>query len=798
MLYNYFKIAWRNLKQNRVYSFINITGMAIGLAACMLIITYILHESGYDSFHDNAKNIYWIQGKIKMGTDSINIGSMSFATAPLAKDRESTIESFLRYKQQGGNTVVQNPEVPSRKFTEDNFFFADSNFFSFFSFRLTKGNKNNVLSNPFAVVISQKAADKYFGDQDPVGKQITYNNDYTFTITGIAENAPSNSSIGFDFIASLSSLGSVKEEKALTSSQTVENGSFKTYFALKPGAQISSLENTLGQLFEATAGNNEEDHKTSFHAIPLEDTHLKANYGDYASIKYLKIFPFVATLVLLLALINYISLSTARSSSRAKEIGVRKVMGAYRKSIALQFFVESAICTSIAFILAYIICSTLQPAFFSFLEINVDASFLQNPGILLNFSALFILTVILSATYPSIILSAFKPAAVLYGRFSKKSGGLSVRRFLTVFQFTISVILIFCGIVINNQIRYIKYADTGVQKDNIVMIPFSPEIGKHYHSFTQEIQAIPAIQAVATSQTALYKGNDMMGVKSKNSDKMIFLPILTVDKNFMSVLGLQWKQPPADSLYHTRQNMAVVNETAVKNLNLGDQPVDQKIDDQFTVAGVLKDFNYYSLQNEISALALLIDNNPDSVSRWAKRGGCLFVKINAHSNIPTVLDRLKNSFEKYDRVKPFEYAFLDDAYNNLYKAEDRLSRLLLAFTSMAIMIACLGLLGLTTFMAMQRSKEIGIRKVLGASVQQIAVLVSGDFLKLVLVATVLAFPVAGYIMTQWLQDFAYRINISWWIFLIAGAVAVLIAIITISFQSIKIAVANPVTALRSE
>ncbi len=321
MIRNYLKIAWRNLTQNKLYAAINITGLGIGLAVCMLIMLYVGHESSYDRFHHDARKIFWIQGKIKMGSDSIFIGSMSYATAPLVKQDEPAVESFLRYKQQGGNTVISNPEIPDRKVTEDKFLFADSNFFSFFSFSLISGNEQQALKSPFNVVLSDKAARKYFGDENPVGKIIRYNNEYDFRVTGIAAQAPSNSSIEYDFIASLSSLQSIKEEKEHTQSQNVENGFFRTSFRLKRQQDAPKLEARLLQLFLRGAGEK-EDNKFCFIATPLTSTHLKANYGDYSGVKYLDIFPLIAGLVLLLAMINYMSLSTARATSRAREVGV--------------------------------------------------------------------------------------------------------------------------------------------------------------------------------------------------------------------------------------------------------------------------------------------------------------------------------------------------------------------------------------------------------------------------------------------------------------------------------------------
>jgi putative ABC transport system permease protein len=797
MLKNYIKIAFRNLTQNKVYSTINITGLAIGLAVCMLIMLYVGHESNYDRFHDHADKTFWIQGKIKMGSDSIFVGSLSYATAPLVKQEEAAVESFMRYKIQNSSTVIQNPAIPSLKFTEDKFLFADSNFFSFFSFPLSAGSKQQVLREPFNVVISPKAANKYFGNENPVGKIIRYNLTHDFRITGIADRVPSNSSIDFDFVASLSSLKSIPEEKRKTESQAIENGFFTTYFRLKRSEDAPKLEARISQLSLRTTDEKERD-KFSFVATPFTSIHLKANYGDYSGLKYLEIFPMIAGLVLLLAMINYMSLSTARATSRAKEVGVRKVLGAARTSIAGQFFVESALYTTIAFALAYIVCSVFQPYFFGFLQINVDNAFLFRPGVLLSFIGLYIVTTLLAATYPSILLSAGKPVRALYGKISPKSGAPNVRRVLTVLQFTISVALIICGLVMNRQINYLRYADTGMNRDNVVMVPFNKNLAKHYTAFKQEIETIPGISKTTTSQIAMYKGNDIMGVTPKDGKDMVFLPTLAIDQNFMSTLGLQWKIAPGDPMYFNKQGAVILNETAVELLNLGTAPLDQKIDDQYHVAGVAKDFNYYSLQHKIAALALILNTGHDTVNTWGQRGGCLFAKVNARTNIPTLMGRMKTIYEKYDATKPFEFSFLDEAYNELYKSEDRLSKILSAFTLLTVLIACLGLFGLSTFIVLQRTKEIGIRKVLGATVTQLTAMLSKDFVKLVIMAVVLASPVAWWVMNKWLEDFAYRTSISGWVFAIAGIVAIATAVVTVSFQAIKAALANPVKSLRNE
>ncbi len=793
MLKNYLTIAWRSLSTNKTYSMINITGLALGLSACMLIMLYAGHEWSYDQFHKNANRIYWVQAKLKWAGDSVYMPYLNYSTGSTIKNNTPSVEGFLRIKQPDRDAIVQNVESPSLKFIENKFLFADSNFFDFFSFQLLVGDKTQVLQNPFSVVLSQTAATKYFGKENPVGKTIRFNNAYDFVVTGVAEETPSNSSIAYEFIASASSLSSINNQKDLVRN---DENIFSTYFLLRHPANVTQLEAGLQRLNKTQ--NQDGNGNRRYITLPLKNIHIYAD-TDKANIKYLKLFPLVAGLVLLLAIFNYISLTTARSSIRAKEIGVRKVMGANRKNLTLQFFIESTLYTTIAFVLGYFLCLVFQPIFFRFLQIPMDNTFLYNPMVVFTFTILYLVTVLLSAIYPSFVLSAFNPVSVLYGKFSRQTGGLSVRKFVTVFQFAISVILITSAIIIQRQLDYIQHADTGVKRANVVMIPFGSNVGTNHMAFKKDLQSLPPVQEVSTALHPLYKGYDMMGVKPKGASEMILMPNLMVDQYFISLLNLKWKIPPLDSVFAlNRKYLTVLNETAVEKLNLGTQPINQKVDDQFEVAGVLKDFNYTSLQNKIEALCLFIIKDSDTSALWSHQGGCLYAKINANANIASLIDQFKTIYEKYDREKPFEIRFLDEAFAAQYKAEDRLSKILNLFTAFAILIASLGLFGLATFMAVQRTKEIGVRKVLGASVQNITLLLSKDFMKLIIMSILIAWPIAWWAGNGWLQNFAYRINIEWWMFGAAGLLVVSIALLTVSYQAIKAAIANPARSLKTE
>lgn len=786
MIKSYLVIAWRNLLRYKAYASINIIGLAVGLAASMLIVFYVAHESNYDSFHKNADRIFWLQSKLKIGNDTVFLPYLNYTAGPTTSLREPSVESFLRVKNGDRNTIISNNDV-SLQFAENNLLFADSNFFSFFSFKLLTGNKYKVLSNPFSVVLSAKAAKKYFGDANPIGKTLRYNNSYDLAVTGVAADAPSNSTIQYDLIISMPSLPLMKEQAELLAQ---EQNDFATYFLVTDPSKISAVEKVLQNITREKG--NDQGH---FISIPLASLH-DASAVDVSNLKYLKIFPFVAALVLLLALINYMSLSTARAALRAKEIGVRKAAGASRHTIAAQFFAESALITTIAFLLAYIICLFFQPFFFRFLQINIDTSFLYHPYVLLSLGGLFILSVITAGIYPSLVLSAYKPIAVLYGK-AKPGGSISTRKFFTFFQFAVAVIFIICGIVIQKQLHFFRHKDTGVNRENIVMIPFGPNAAKHFDAFKQEIEAIPGTQKQSVALHPLFMGYDMTGITPPGSNSMMLMPTLSVDQHFVSMLGLKWKVPPTDSFFYRKKKAVLLNETAIRKMGLAQNPVGQKTDD-YEIAGVLKDFNWTSLQNQIDGLMINVQEDIDSTALWAGRGGCVFIKTGAGTNLPDFINRVETIHKKYDAENVFEYFFMDETFNNLYKAEQRLARILTSFTVLAIVIACMGLLGLITFMITQRTKEIGIRKTLGASVQSIIRLLSVDFFILVLAAATIASPVAWFFMNRWLQDFAYRIDINWWVFVLAGGAALFIALVTISFQAMKAALANPVKSLRTE
>ena len=797
MLFNYIKIAWRNLVKQKLFSLINITGLAIGLAVCMMIMLYISHEMSYDRFHTNGERIFKPQAQIKVGGNTMNIDNMSYAAGPLIKQRQPTVEAYMRTLAYFKPVVASTSTAPGDKFSEKNLLFADPGFFNFFTFKLIAGSAGDVLTKPFSVVLSKDMADKYFKGQDPIGKTIVLKTDsaYTYQVTGVAENAPSNSSIEFNFVASTASLLAMKEAAMYTGSQEISFGSFGVYLLLRHPADTAQLRPNLDKM----AQKDKEFDQINFYFSPLRDSHLHGNFGDFSNIKYLKIFPLVAILILLLTLVNYMSLSTARATLRAKEVGVRKVSGASRKALATQFYIESALYACLSFVLGYVLCYGFKPWFLNVLQLKIDNTFLYSPLVLELMGGLLVITILIAGSYPSLVLSAFNPVTTLKGKMSKKSGGIIVRKVFTTLQFAISVGLIICGIIIDKQLYFFRHADTGVNRENVVMVPISSSFGKNYTAFKHDVQMMAGVTNVATSHYAMFKGYDEFFVDGKTKGENIGIAQLVTDRNFITTLGLQWKYAPAPNAELTSRKKIVVNESAIEKLHITGNPIGSYIKsgkDNIEIAGVLKNFNFVSLADEIAPMGIFI--SADTSSYYTKWGCNLFARISSNSNIPTLLNTMQGLYKRYDSDTPFSYTFMDDAFNEQYKAEDRLASIFGIFTYITVILATLGLFGLAAFTIEQRTKEIGIRKVLGASIASINSMLSADFLKLVILSIIIASPIAWWSMHNWLQNFAYRIAIPWWVFVIAGAIAIITSVVTVSYHAIRAAIANPVDSLKSE
>ena len=798
MLKNYIKIAWRNLLKNKLSGFITIGGLAVGLTACTLILFYVAHERSYDSFHTDSDRIYAVEAQVNMGGDSIYMNSMNATVGELTENVSPAVSSSLRLKEEYKPVIITNTSQPGTRFSEKDFSYADANFFDFFSFRLKKGNTATVLSKPYSLVLSEDMVKKYFGNQSPIGETLSVRKDstYLFTVTGVMENTPSNSSLNPDFVASLSSMQTIKEFERDFDSEAFRLGSFPTYLKLNESADKSTVEKTMQEL--SIQGNAEASDVYSLSL--LRDKHL--NGRDASNTRYISIFPLIAVLILLLALVNYLSLSTARATLRSKEIGVRKVNGASRESVALQFYVESTLYVIFAFLVSVALSVVLKPWFFSLLDIEIDASFFLNKNFLLILTGLLGFTVLATGFYPALVMSAFNPVENLRSSRTSKMGGERLRKVCTTVQFVIAIALLISGVIIHQQLDYVRGVDTGLNRSDVVMVTLQNTMGTNSTPFRNEIEKLSQVTSTAVAQYPIYKGYNMFFASSEQVPDATGLPIFSVDDDFFKTLGVTWETKPDDENFYSKSDPVIINEAAISKFKLGPNPIGESLlfgNSKREIVGVVKDFHFENLDAPINAVALFVNPKTKATTNiLGKNGGCLFVRFQPESNVPQLLSKMETIYTQYDSATPFEYQFLDDAFDAMFRSEERLSHVFNLFIILAMLIAGMGLFALATFSAQQRMKELGVRKVLGASVLQLTTLLSFDFLKLILLAILVASPLAWYFMHEWLQDFNYKTTIHWWVFAGAGVGALVLAILTVSFQAIKAALTNPVKSLRTE
>lgn len=790
MFKNYIRIALRNLWNHKVYSFINIFGLAIGMAVSILILVFVVHEYSFDKFHEKGNRIYRILARIDMDDRQMQTINFNAKLAPYLKESSPQIENYVRLKTAYNKVTIKNPEKPENLFFEQHFIFADDTFFKVFSFKLKEQSGRDYLIKPYTMVISERAALKYFGAQNPIGKTLLYEGKHLFEITGVAYNPPSNSTINFDFVASVNTIPQMDENQK---SMWEEAGAFNIYLLLNSEKSVSLVEKNI-----IAAGNRTGafDEQSAYTLEKFSNIHLQNDFTNTGNVRLINIFAGIAALILCLALFNYMNLTTARSTLRAKEVGVRKVAGAGRSSLVKQFYTESILVCCLAFLLSFFLVEMLRQPFYDLLDLRIDASFLVSPGFVLILAGVLILCAFISGSYPALVLSGFSPVTVLKGRFASQQKGGSLRKFFMVFQFSVTIALIVCSFIVQHQLSFMQNKKLGFNKDQILGITLGGSVGGKYFSFRNEIAALAGVEEVAVSNTGLFKGYNMFFEKNVDTKKDISVVYSEVDPNFIKTFGLAWKVKPEGVSWKNGQSV-ILNEVAVSELGLKGNPVGQKVFNR-NIAGILRNFHFTNVQENVRSTGLFIISDTTNLLAEPQSSAVLFTKMDTRTNIKEKIESIEKIYKKYAADKPFEYYFLDDAFNETFKTEIRMSRMFTVFTSFAIFIACMGLFGLVTFTAETRTKEIGIRKVLGASVASVVALISKDFFKLVFISIVIATPVAWYAMDRWLQDFAYRINIPWWAFVSAGVLILIITFLTVGFQSVRAAMMNPVESLKSD
>ncbi len=800
MFRNYLKIAFRNLIKYKAYSIINIIGLAIGIAACIMIMLYVNDELSYDKFNKNYEQIYRVQADAKIEGRELN---MALSPPPLGKTLVKDYPEVLRYAR-----IMPTPNMLIRYknnvFNETRFFWADSTLFNVFTMPFLEGDPKTALSSPHTVVLTQSLAKKYFGSEDPMDKIMKFEDGTPYTVKGVIKDCPVNSHFKYDMFASMSSAD-------FGNSPFWFNNSFYTYILMKKGTSAADFNAKMPEFVKKYAGPQllqalglkYEDWKSrgnyyKFYLQPLSSIHLYSHLDHElepnGDIKYVYIFSIIAVFILLIACINFMNLSTARSATRSKEVGVRKVLGSNKAQLIKQFLIESFMLTFAAIMLSIAIVEIFMPSFGLLAGKKLHTAYFNNwiaiPGLILT----VLIVGLIAGSYPSFFLSSFKPVQVLKGKLTGNKGNL-LRSGLVVFQFSISIILFIGTFVVYSQLKYIQNTKLGFDKEHMLVIQRAWALENHADAFKHELTKNPGITYASNSDNVPGKPFSETLFKAENmpNAEQHLMAFIGTDYNYAKTMGLALKSGRYFSKDHPADTLSVVlNETAVKTLGLND-PVGKRIlfggrKNILTVIGVLKDFHFESLHEKIRPLVVFL-----------QKGQTAYLPVRLSSNnIGSTVSFIKSEWKKFVPDKPFEFYFLDTEFDRLYSAEQQTGEIFTAFSVLAIFIACLGLFGLAAFTAERRTKEIGIRKALGSSIPGIIYLLSKEFTKWVLIANLIAWPVAYYFMNKWLSDFAYRISITPWIFILAGIIALFIALLTVSAHAIRAASANPVEALRYE
>jgi ABC-type antimicrobial peptide transport system permease subunit len=791
MFLNYLKVTWRNIKRYKGYSSINIIGLAVGLACCILILLWVQDELSYDRFHANADDLYRAVTEYHKTEPATHYWPVCAPLAPALKEDYPEIIKATRFTRLRRGQLVKYGE---KSLLETQICLTDPDFFEMFTFPLLQGDPVRALSNPNSLVMTEEMATKYFDSEDPLGKTLNINNEYDFTVTGIMKNVPHNSHLKFDFLVPFIRIEDFEQNWAVLDNWTLSG--YATYVQLQKNTSLQELNHKIKDYIPKHASES----KDLLYLQRLKDIHLYSSHIQFGiegqgNIKYVYVFSVVALFILIIACINFMNLATARSSNRAKEVGLRKVVGARRPQLMGQFFCESVLMASLSLILAVVLVELFLPAFRNLSGKPLDSGFSSNINILLAIVVMTLITGFLSGTYPALFLSSLRPVKVLKGRLKTEGRGYLFRKILVVSQFSLSILLIICTVLVSNQVDYMKNRKLGLDKEQVVYFPIRSELVEKYDPLKIELLKSTGIRNVAASSNIPTYGViltlDYITWEGKDPEDIKVLNATSTGYDFIETLNMEMIEGRSFSEeYPSDENAVVINETARKRIGMED-PVGKRLmlrDIELQIIGIVKDYHFRSLHSEIEPLLLI---NDPSLYRY------ILIKLDS-GNIPSTLANIESTWKTFFPDTPFEYHFLDEAYGKLYRTEQRMSTLFNYFTGLAIFISCLGLFGLASFMAEKRTKEIGIRKILGASVSGVVILLNKEFIKWVLIANIVAWPVAYYAMFKWLQGFAYRTNMEVWSFALAALAAFAIAVVTVSFQSIKAASANPADSLRYE
>ena len=809
MLRNYLKIAYRNLLKNKVFSLINILGLAIGMAACLLILQYVSFEMSYDNFHEKGDRIYRIDVAWYYPNGELEekqVGNFG-AAGPAMKSELPEVEAFARFRPWYGNTLIKYGDIT---LPQERIYFADPSVFTIFSFPILQGDAVKGLEEPHAAVLSESTARKYFGQEDPIGKVIELKQDSTvrlFTVKAVFQDVPANTHFTFDVLLSYKNLGEFAETDWGFS---IVN----TYLLLQPHTDLNALQEKFQALLRKYRETKMENAvgEVQFILQPLRDIYLYSDLRDETVAtgkgRTLYFLALIGVLILWIAYANYINLSTARAMERAKEIGVRKVAGASKSALIRQFLLESLMINAVAVLLAVTLAQVLQWPFSRLTGQPVDFS-QQHPFVFwLLLLGFFMVGSVASGIYPAFMLSSFKPVAVLKGKFASTTKGSLLRKYLVVFQFAISVVLMAGTLLVYQQLTFMRAQELGIDVSQMIVVKApvvtDSSFAQKTETFKNTLMSFPGILQV-TASTEVPGRNiswnyDLIHRKDIPDELITSNYILGVDYDFVATYDLQIiAGRDFDERFGTDKKGLIINEKAAYLMGFESpeaaigQPMiwDYQMDEDendFTIIGVVKNFHQLGLQHAYDPMILTLEHQQESFYSCKVQG----------ENLTATLQAIQQTYQEFFPENPFHYFFLDEFFDQQYKADQQFGKVFLLFSGLAIFVACLGLLGLVAFTTSQRTKEIGIRKVLGASVQNIVALLSKDYIKLIFIASLLALPVAYWVMQQWLKNYAFRINIGWWLLLVPVLMVLLIALLTVSFQTVKAALTNPVKSLRYE
>ncbi|GAB3926769.1 ABC transporter permease [Mucilaginibacter myungsuensis] len=788
MIKNYIKIAWRNLLKSKLYSFVNILGLTIGLTIGMLILLWVQDEMSFDTFHSKVNTIYRVNGVTGSGQGIKIWDNAQGPVATTALREIPGVRNAVRISH-GWNSIYTYKD---KLLKEENTGYTDPSFFVMFDFRLIKGSKTKPFPTDQSVIITESTAKRYFGDDEPVGKVIQQDHETNFTVSGVIADFPDNSSIKFDMLFPINIIARQYNASNFWKSLDTDWGNYgySTFFDIKPGTSLQQVCDHLINAQKKVAPWIKVSPGNGYRLQPMSDIHFYQADGSSGSLQTVKTFLIVGIITLLIACINYVNLSTARAMLRAKEVSIRKIIGAQRRQLFAQFIIESVVFFCVSLFLAFGLLYILMPYYNDVSGKHLQLDML-NADLWKVVAVTFVGTLAISSIYPSLLLSSFEPLKALKGKLTMGIGQAAFRKILVTTQFVFSVTLIIVTVVIGKQLKFIREKDPGYDRSQVFSFR-TGQLGEHLDAVKAKLKSVPGIRAVTSSDNKLVdNGRATGGVDwdGKPTDMMFIMHHFGIDENFMPVMNIKLKAGKNFSGSKADATHFILNETAIAMTGIKD-PIGKRFkyqETEGTIIGVVKDFNAASFKQNIDP----------AVIYYQPYGYKLYIKTTG-KDAAQAIAACKQLWDKYNSGFPFEYRFMDEEYDALYKTDQRSGVLFNIFSAVAIVISCLGLFGLATYTAQIMMKEIGIRKVLGASVGGIIALVSKDFLKLVVLAIVIASPIAWWAINKWLEEFVFRIDVGSSVFLISGAIAIGIAVLTISFQTIRAATANPVKSLRSE